>query len=33
MSAVGPLARTAADLRAALAVTAGPDDAAAKAYS
>lgn len=33
MSAIGPLARTAADLRAALGVTAGPDDAAAKAYS
>ncbi len=33
MSAVGPLARTAADLRTALRVTAGPEDPAAKAYS
>ncbi len=33
MSAVGPLARTAADLRTALRVTAGPEDPAAKACS
>jgi amidase len=33
MSGVGPLARTAADLRTALAVTAGPEDPAAKAYT
>jgi amidase len=32
MSAVGPLARSAGDLRAALRVTAGPEDPAAKAY-
>jgi amidase len=33
MSAVGPLARSAGDLRAALAVTGGPEDPAAKAYA
>lgn len=33
LSAVGPLARSAGDLRAARAVTAGPDDAAARAYT
>jgi amidase len=33
MSAVGPLARTAADLRIALRVTAGPEEPAAKAFS
>lgn len=33
LSAVGPLARTAADLRTALRVTAGPEGQAAKAYS
>jgi amidase len=33
MSAVGPLARTAADLRTALRVTAGPEEPAAKAFS
>jgi amidase len=33
MSAVGPLARSAADLRTALAVTAGPEPAASNAYS
>jgi amidase len=33
MSSVGPLARTASDLRTALSVTAGPEDAASKAYS
>jgi amidase len=33
MSAVGPLGRCAADLRTALEVTAGPEGAAAKAYS
>ena len=33
MSAVGPLARAAGDLRTALEVTAGPEDPAAKAYS
>lgn len=33
LSAVGPLARSAADLRAALRVTAGPGDPAAKAYA
>jgi amidase len=33
MSAVGPLGRSAADLRTALAVTAGPEGQAAKAYS
>ena len=32
LSAVGPLGRSAADLRAALAVTAGPEGQAAKAY-
>jgi amidase len=32
MGAVGPLARSAGDLRAALAATAGPEDPAAKAY-
>ena len=32
LSAVGPLARSAGDLRAALAVTAGPEDPAARAY-
>jgi amidase len=32
LSAVGPLGRSAGDLRAALAVTAGPEAAAAKAY-
>ena len=32
MGAVGPLARSAGDLRAALAVTAGPEDPAARAY-
>ncbi len=33
MSAAGPLARAAGDLRTALAVTAGPEDPAAKAFS
>ena len=33
MSAVGPLARSAVDLRTALCVTAGPEDPTAKAYS
>jgi len=33
MSAIGPLARTAADLRTALRVTAGPEEPAAKALS
>jgi amidase len=33
MSAVGPLGRSARDLRTALRVTAGPEDQAAKAYS
>ncbi|HSS09971.1 MAG TPA: amidase family protein [Acidimicrobiales bacterium] len=33
MSALGPLARSAGDLRTALRVTAGPEDPAAKAYS
>jgi amidase len=33
LSAVGPLARSAGDLRAALAVTAGPEDPAARAYA
>lgn len=33
LSTVGPIARSAADLRMALAVTAGPDDAAASAYT
>jgi amidase len=33
LSAVGPLARSAGDLRTALSVTAGPEDPAAKAYS
>jgi amidase len=33
LSAVGPLARSAADLRTALRVTAGPDGPAAKAYT
>ena len=33
MSAVGPLARTAGDLRTALRVTAGPEDPAARAFS
>jgi amidase len=33
LSAVGPLARSAGDLRAALAVTAGPEDPVAKAYA
>jgi amidase len=33
MSAVGPLARTAGDLRTALGVTAGPEDPAARAFS
>lgn len=33
LSAVGPLARSAADLRTALAVTAGPDDESARAYT
>jgi amidase len=33
MSAVGPLARAAGDLRTALRVTAGPEDPAAKAFS
>lgn len=33
MSAVGPLARSARDLRVALRVTGGPEDQAAKAYS
>ena len=33
MSAVGPLARTASDLRTALKITAGPEGAAANAYS
>jgi amidase len=33
MSAVGPLARTAGDLRTALQVTAGPEDPAARAFS
>jgi amidase len=33
MSAIGPLARSAADLRTALAVTAGPEPPAARAYS
>jgi amidase len=33
LSALGPLARSAADLRTALRVTAGPDGPAAKAYS
>jgi amidase len=33
MSAVGPLARSAADLRTALTVTAGPEEPEAKAYS
>ncbi len=33
MNAVGPLGRSASDLRTALAVTAGPADPAAKAYS
>jgi amidase len=33
LGAVGPLARSAGDLRAALAVTAGPEDPAAKAYA
>lgn len=33
MSALGPLARSAGDLRTALSVTAGPDGSAAKAYS
>jgi amidase len=33
LSAVGPIARSAGDLRAALAVTAGPEDPAARAYA
>jgi amidase len=33
MSAIGPLGRSARDLRTALGVTAGPEDQAAKAYS
>ncbi len=33
MPGLGPLARTAADLRTALAVTAGPDESAAQAYT
>jgi amidase len=33
LSAVGPLGRSARDLRAALAVTAGPEDPAARAYA
>src|SRR5215207_9611401 len=33
LSAIGPLARSAGDLRAALAVTAGPEDPAARAYA
>jgi amidase len=33
LSAVGPLGRSAADLRAALRITAGPEDPAAKAWS